>query len=655
MAFREGEADRWVVLNGSRCTIGRSKQCTLCIPDPTVSREHAIISIRNGGFLHIEDCGSTNGVFVNGEQVASSVIRAGDFITVGVYTIVVRVIESDEESAGSTESTHPPETLVQKADSSHRLRDAFEIKHSAEHYRALYQVSLLMGERADIRTLVRQALAVILKALPAKRAAVIARFVGNKDNNLSELVCLDPENPSPPISEALIEFAMRRSSGVLMSDFGHDRRTTADINELTGARGPFICVPLGGSKKQFGILYVDGCLEGYPFTKQELQFLTASGHVLAMSIENKDLVDRVVRQERMAALGHGIAGISHDVRNVLTGIKVGVDMISSEDNGSKPVVSDRAVRLIRRSTDQVEAYLSELLDYVRRNHIVRKPTYVNGLIRDALDLVQPRANQHGVQLTFSGGGYEPANIDGTQMARVINNLLRNGVDACATNQGAVTVAVWSRSTTLYIQIADTGAGISKQDIDRLSEPFFTKKGSAGTGLGLSISYRIVEQHGGNIHVDSELGRGTTFTIVLPDSLDAHIDFIPPQQSYAEEGCAYKKCPYCGHTWLSQDELLRDPACALAGYRAHFENLPSGLLLFNHVCGTTLAFPAQDFLHLYNGPVHSEALTGQPECPGHCLRQDCLENCANECACAHIRSLLQTLLRWPKNAEPDQHG
>lgn len=115
---------------------------------------------------------------------------------------------------------------------------------------------------------------------------------------------------------------------------------------------------------------------------------------------------------------------------------------------------------------------------------------------------------------------------------------------------------------------------------------------------------------------------------------------------------FRKCTGCGKVWRSRDDFLGDPMVELVGYQVHFEDLETGLFLFNHLlptCGTTLSLPVGDFTDLHDGPVFTGKLRDSEACPGHCLRRDGLDACSAHCECAYVSEILQIIRRWKKTA------
>ena len=118
---------------------------------------------------------------------------------------------------------------------------------------------------------------------------------------------------------------------------------------------------------------------------------------------------------------------------------------------------------------------------------------------------------------------------------------------------------------------------------------------------------------------------------------------------ARSDTEFKTCTNCDATWTSLNTFLTDPTISLVGYMPTFDEPISGLFLFNHDCGTTLACKVGLFIHLYEGPIYSENKRGSDECPGYCQNKTDFSPCPVECNCAYVREMLQVLRKWPKTA------
>lgn len=111
---------------------------------------------------------------------------------------------------------------------------------------------------------------------------------------------------------------------------------------------------------------------------------------------------------------------------------------------------------------------------------------------------------------------------------------------------------------------------------------------------------------------------------------------------------FKKCPLCAHPWKTREAFLSDPGLEIIGYQSRFDEVESGLYLFNHVCQTTLALEVAAFEDLYKGPRYETPLTGSDECDGYCLDINALEACRADCKYAYVRDIIQIIKNWPKS-------
>jgi hypothetical protein len=109
---------------------------------------------------------------------------------------------------------------------------------------------------------------------------------------------------------------------------------------------------------------------------------------------------------------------------------------------------------------------------------------------------------------------------------------------------------------------------------------------------------------------------------------------------------FKQCTCCGFQWRSRDAFLWDQTAVIVGYQARFKELETGIFLFNHSCGTTLAIQAGVFKDMYNGPIFQERATGTDDCPGYCLNKNTLKPCPAKCECAYVREIIQLIKTYP---------
>jgi two-component system NtrC family sensor kinase len=225
---------------------------------------------------------------------------------------------------------------------------------------------------------------------------------------------------------------------------------------------------------------------------------------------------RVAQSERLASLGMLAAGVAHEVNNPLGGI-LALTALTLEDLPAEH--PDRHnLEVVVRQTERCRDIVKGLLEFSRQSDATLEELEVNAVIEQTLALVGQQASFLNVTVErHLAPGLPPVAADRSQLQQVILNILVNAVQAMG-ERGTLTLTTrgGADGREVEIAIADTGCGIPPDVIDRIFDPFFTtKQGGQGTGLGLAIAYGIVTRHRGHISVQSEVGRGTTFTIRLP--------------------------------------------------------------------------------------------------------------------------------------------
>ena len=138
------------------------------------------------------------------------------------------------------------------------------------------------------------------------------------------------------------------------------------------------------------------------------------------------------------------------------------------------------------------------------------------LISEVVELLEPEAAKHGVEILFRDGLNQDISLDGQQIHRVLLNLVKNAIDALEDTGGLITIETAQEGDSNVIRVRDTGPGIPPEHLPKIGQAFFTTKEGRGTGLGLAVCFRIMEQHRGSMRVESECGEGTTFTLAFPD-------------------------------------------------------------------------------------------------------------------------------------------
>ncbi|WP_407270530.1 ATP-binding protein [Radiobacillus sp. PE A8.2] len=250
-----------------------------------------------------------------------------------------------------------------------------------------------------------------------------------------------------------------------------------------------------------------------PFYKLDKNKATTS--IMDQINREKSVENEVLRSEQLAFAGQFAAGICHEIRNPLTTIK-GFFQLIKESNQK-----DRYYEVIDNELDRIERITSELLLLSKPHAERRENQNLIDLVNDVKMLLDTQAVIKSIEITTAFEAKEMIiECEDTKMKQVLINIIKNAIEIM--EHGTISIYAKKTSDHAFLSVKDEGPGISENDLRKIGEPFFTTK-KTGTGLGLAICFSIIKSHGGTVYIDSELGKGTTFTIKLPLSIGTIID------------------------------------------------------------------------------------------------------------------------------------
>ncbi|MDF2756097.1 MAG: putative Sensor histidine kinase [Nitrospira sp.] len=231
------------------------------------------------------------------------------------------------------------------------------------------------------------------------------------------------------------------------------------------------------------------------------------------------------RAERLATLGQVAAGIAHEIRNPLVGIGSTAALLRDEFDSSDEKRAD--LDIILNETRRLDRIVNQIIDYARPRDLMPTTWPVEGFVDEVLKLLDTRLEGQRIKIIRQCEPDLYACADRDQIKQVLLNLCHNSLDAMPTG-GELRMSAGQAARVgtpgVYIEVTDTGSGISQKDLAQVFQPFFTSGKQHGTGLGLAICRNIAEAHGGDMVLTSEPGRGTTARLWLP---------LRPARDYAE--------------------------------------------------------------------------------------------------------------------------
>jgi hypothetical protein len=295
----------------------------------------------------------------------------------------------------------------------------------------------------------------------------------------------------------------------------------------------FAVVPLVSREKVLGVLWADNTITRKPIEDRDVERLRIFSNNASLAIENSNLYqniqekvvelnrayqeleenkDRLVRTEKLAAVGEMSAMVAHAIRNPLTAIGGFARRLFKKESGNSLI--NKYLKIIIEEIDRLEVLLNEILDFVRPREPSLRPVCINELLENTLEMLAEEFTSRAITVIKQyAQDIPPVTVDSDQFKEAFLNMLRNAIDAMP-DGGTLTVGTLVEDHWVKITFADTGVGISESDAEKIFHPFFTRK-SQGSGLGLAMSNQIVAFHGGHITLRKGAAIGATFDIYLP--------------------------------------------------------------------------------------------------------------------------------------------
>jgi len=291
-----------------------------------------------------------------------------------------------------------------------------------------------------------------------------------------------------------------------------------------------VCVPFINKNILVGFCILGPRTMHQMYSDQDLNLLTTLAQATAIALDNAALYAElkrsqtlVRRADRLRSLETIAGGFAHEIRNPLTSIKTFIQL--TPERKDDPEFIGYFSTVVAEDVARIERLIQEILDYSRYMQPKFLEEDVNDVVASCLYFVRIKADAKSVLIQQDyAQGLPRVTLDRQQIKQVLLNLLINAIDAMNGDGGQLIVKTHRLAKSpddswVQIEIGDTGCGIAPADLDHIFDPFYTTKHASeereGTGLGLTIAHQIVQEHGGHITVESELGKGTTFSISLP--------------------------------------------------------------------------------------------------------------------------------------------
>lgn len=543
-------------------TIGRTHTHSIRLHDTEVSRNHAEL-IRKGNSYAVRDLGSSNGTFVNGKIVSEHDLTSGDQVQVGRSLLLYTGFIDDrvEDAAGQVDivpmsnalddGSRIVASLGQTGGSEWLMPDARGssnpwLARARSNLQIMYRTALAVSHTMDIDQLLARIMDMIFDWVEADRGCIMLKDL--ETGKLTPKVRRHRRGMRTEekisISKTILDYVVEQNEGVLTSNARDDSRWDPAQSIVSLGVREAICVPMQGRYEVVGVIYIDTAVSPQKmlasngtnqFTEEHLRLMIAIAHQAALAVEDTSYYKALVQAERLAAVGQTIASLSHHIKNILQGVRGGSYLIelglgdhdsmakSGERNEAAEQKAVDTIRkgwaIVERNQERISTLVMDMLTFSKEREPEPRPANLNEITSEVVELMASRAQELSVELAWQPANDMPTLMfDPEALHRAILNVVTNAIDACdEAEHPKVIVATRYDDDAKVAQITvdDNGGGIAPDDLEAIFTVFVSRKGGRGTGLGLPVTRKILEEHGGQVRVESTVGRGSRFILELP--------------------------------------------------------------------------------------------------------------------------------------------
>lgn len=515
--------------------LGRENACDVCLNDPRISRRHARLSCVDG-FVCLEDMGSANGSRVNNQRGFRFLLNEGDTIRIG------DTVFKASDLPGRPDSPPPSELLdvssrVRLDDSTrtvvlHRMptdegnllnervppKLVRELQSENRHLRAIGEISRTLAASHNTQEALEKVLAPLRAALDADTACLVSRE--NHDENWCVRAIATETAPEAPvqISRTIINQALEEGVAIIARNPLLDGRFQGSKSILVEGVSSALCSPIRVGGAFSAVLFIDRRRRDEVFAERDLRLTVTIANLLGLLLDKEQAENEARQRERLATIGEVVANLAHHAKNILASLRFGVSTLGLALRRGDTQKLPEYVAMLESQQARLSELVLNMLSYSKDRTPVRAHVRLAAVIDDVLLPLRGRMAETGVALETA---CEPADLEvwaeEAALHRAFLNLVANALDALAERkEGPKTLQIRIVRNGEYAEIRfrDSGCGISPDARPHIFDVFFSTKGANGTGLGLAVVKKIVEEHGGDVSVDSMPGSWTEFTVRL---------------------------------------------------------------------------------------------------------------------------------------------
>ena len=387
-----------------------------------------------------------------------------------------------------------------------------------DYQKTLKELSLTARSIAGIDELFEKILTSIVNIIQLKNASVYVLDKRAGQYALRRSTGTDIRRSVLPKDDDIIDQLASKKEAI-MSD--ETSKISGDIGGFMRDISAAIIFPMFAKDELVGFLCLGEKLSGEVYSNEDIDLLTTLCNQMGVSIENARLYEdalesqkHLYQADKLSTVGALAAGLAHEIRNPIAAIKGFTQVLDKAVKEHDHETLKDFKEVVPRQLDRINEIVEKLLTLSKPQQLEKSKVDINKLLIDIIRLVEKQALKQKIQIIKTFDDLPQTLADPQQLTQAFLNLILNAIQAIP-DGGALEIRTKFVGTDrIFIEFIDNGVGIDNDKLSRIFEPFFTTK-SGGSGLGLSVTHKIILDHNGKIEVESEVGKGAKFTIMVP--------------------------------------------------------------------------------------------------------------------------------------------
>lgn len=516
---------RFKLSSGLSYKVGRDKDNAIRLIDEEVSRKHATIAV-DSETITIDDHGSSNGTFVNGENVSTAHLNRGDHIEIGQTSFLVSV-SSDDKNTPETVSTESDRDSYYQSNEDSVAKDinsAQWISSVKSDLRFMYGATIATHQACAVGEMLEQILDLIFEWIEVDRGCVLLWEESSRKykTRAKRYQTAKAERLELKVSKSILKYVSDRREGVITSGAPKEGDLAASKSIFKSGIREAICVPIIGRSRILGFIYVDAL--GTPgddlrFNNDQLKLMVAIGHQVAVTIENEEYYSAMIESERLTAVGQTMVTLSHHIKNILQSINGGTHLIEAGLDSNNVDIIEKGWGIVRRNQRNMSNLVMDMVSFSRDSEPHLRWSNLNQSIQVAVNGIKKCSDKPNLQIEFvPNPDVNKVMIDKALIERAIGNVLSHSFEEFGNkSQGRIDISIRRDSENVTVTVKDNFQELSDLRMNGLFKPFIHEGENDVHGIGLAVAKKILQEHHGDIKVSRRADCGLKFFLSLPVS------------------------------------------------------------------------------------------------------------------------------------------